>query len=52
MTDLMRMLALGLTVDALIEEAAKKTLKKMKSMLVGKMGVSTADVGDSVVKNL
>jgi 3-isopropylmalate dehydrogenase len=35
-----------------IEEAAKKTIKKMKSMLAGKMGMSTSDVGDLVVKNL
>ena len=35
-----------------IEEATKKTIKTMKSMLVEKMGMTTAEVGDSVVKNL
>ena len=35
-----------------IESAVKKTIKRMKSMLVGKMGYSTTQVGDMVVKNL
>ena len=35
-----------------IERAAKETIKKMKSMLVGQMGYSTSEVGDLVVKNL
>ncbi len=35
-----------------IERAAKETIKKMNSMLVGQMGYSTSEVGDLVVKNL
>jgi len=35
-----------------LESAMKKTIKKMKSMLVGKMGYSTTEVGDRVVQNL
>ncbi|MCA9408823.1 MAG: 3-isopropylmalate dehydrogenase [Candidatus Omnitrophica bacterium] len=35
-----------------IEIATKKTLQQMKSMLVGKMGYSTAEVGDLIVKHL
>ena len=35
-----------------IETAVKKVIKKMKSMLVGKMGYSTSEVGDMVVRNL
>lgn len=35
-----------------IETAVQKVLKKMKSMLAGKMGYTTSQVGDLVVKNL
>lgn len=35
-----------------IESAVKKTIRKMKSMLVGQMGYSTSEVGDLVVQNL
>lgn len=35
-----------------IEKAVKKVLKKMKSMAAGKMGYTTSQVGDMVVKNL
>jgi 3-isopropylmalate dehydrogenase len=35
-----------------IETAVKKTIQKMKSMLVGQMGYSTEEVGDLVVRNL
>ena len=33
-----------------VEKATMETIKKMKSMLVGEMGMSTSDVGDMVVK--
>jgi len=35
-----------------IENAVKKTVKKMKSMLVGKMGYSTSAVGDLVIQSI
>ncbi len=35
-----------------IETSVRKVLKKMKSMLAGKMGYTTSQVGDMVVKNL
>ncbi len=35
-----------------IEQATRETIKKMKSMLVGKMGYTTGEVGDMVVTNL
>lgn len=35
-----------------IETSVQKVLKKMKSMLAGKMGYTTSQVGDLVVKNL
>ena len=35
-----------------IESAVQKVLKKMKSMAAGKMGYSTSEVGEMVVKNL
>ena len=35
-----------------IEKAVRRTLKKMKSMLAGKMGYSTSDIGDMVTDNL
>ena len=35
-----------------IEIAVQKVLKKMKSMLAGKMGYTTSQIGDMVVKNL
>ena len=35
-----------------IESAMQKTIKKMKSMLVGKMGYSTGEIGNMVVGNL
>ena len=35
-----------------IEQAIMKTLKNMKSMSAGKMGMSTTEVGDSVAKNI
>ncbi len=35
-----------------VEKAMKAVIKKMKSMLVGKMGYSTSQIGDMVVKNL
>lgn len=35
-----------------VEEAMKETIKQMKSQLVGKMGMSTSEVGDAVVKHL
>ena len=35
-----------------IESAVKKTIKKMKSMIVGQMGHTTTQVGDMVVKSL
>ena len=35
-----------------IEKAARETIKKMKSMMVGQMGYSTTEVGDLVVKSL
>lgn len=37
---------------ASIENSTKKVLTQMKSMLVGKMGYSTSDIGDMVVENL
>ncbi len=35
-----------------IDKAVEKTIAKMDSMLVGKMGLSTGEVGDSVVAHL
>jgi len=35
-----------------IEKAVEKTIPKMDSMLVGKMGLSTSEVGDTVVSNI
>ena len=35
-----------------IDMAVEKTTVKMNSMFVGKMGMSTSEVGDMVVKNL
>lgn len=35
-----------------IEQAAAKTISEMESMSAGKMGMSTTEVGDRVVKNL
>lgn len=35
-----------------VENATKKTIKKMKSMLVEKMGYSTEEIGNMVVENL
>lgn len=35
-----------------IENAMRETIKKMKSMLVGQMGMTTTEVGDSVVSLL
>lgn len=35
-----------------IESAVTKVIKKMKSMLIGKMGYSTSEIGDMVVKNI
>ena len=35
-----------------IEEAVKKVIKMMRSMLVEKMGYSTTEIGDLVVENL
>lgn len=35
-----------------IEKATRNVLKKMKSMLVGKMGYTTSEVGDMVVEQL
>ena len=35
-----------------IEKAVIKTIKKMKSMAAGEMGMSTSEVGNQVVKNL
>lgn len=37
---------------AAVEEAMKQTIRRMKSMQAGKMGMSTAEVGDWVVKYL
>ena len=35
-----------------IESAVSRVIKKMKSMLVGKMGYSTTEIGDMVVDSL
>ena len=35
-----------------LESAIQKTITSMKSMLIGKMGYSTTEIGDMVVKNL
>ena len=35
-----------------IENAVKRTILKMKSMLVGKMGYTTTEIGDMVVKKM
>jgi 3-isopropylmalate dehydrogenase len=35
-----------------IENAIKKVIKKMKSMLTGQMGYRTSEIGDMVVENL
>ena len=35
-----------------IEQAVRQTLKRMKSMLAGKMGYSTSEIGDMVTDNL
>jgi 3-isopropylmalate dehydrogenase len=35
-----------------IENAVKKVIKKMKSMLAGQMGYRTSEIGDMVVENL
>jgi 3-isopropylmalate dehydrogenase len=35
-----------------IETAMRKAIKKMRSMLVGKMGFSTSQIGDMVAKSL
>ncbi|MCA9401365.1 MAG: 3-isopropylmalate dehydrogenase [Candidatus Omnitrophica bacterium] len=35
-----------------IEEAVKAVIKKMKSMLVGRMGYSTSEIGDMVCENI
>lgn len=35
-----------------VENAAKTVIKKMKSMLVGKMGYSTSEIGDMIAKEL
>ena len=52
--------ALGMLLDeigeekaaTMVEEAVMKVTTKMKSMSAGKMGYSTSEVGDLVVKNL
>lgn len=35
-----------------VEEAMKKVIKNMKSMLAGQMGYTTSEIGDMVVENL
>ncbi|MCR4336792.1 MAG: 3-isopropylmalate dehydrogenase [Candidatus Omnitrophica bacterium] len=35
-----------------VEDAMKSVIKKMKSMLVGKMGYSTSEIGDMIVRAL
>ncbi len=35
-----------------VEDAMKAVIRKMKSMLVGKMGYSTTEIGDMVAKNI
>jgi len=53
LTSVMMLNHLGETEAAIsIEAATREVIKKMKSMLVGKMGYSTAEIGDMIAERI